>query len=79
MLEKKHLKLIMKYSTPKSQKGINKIKQKWEILKLQQMSMKEKSHKENKKQKYCFENITKVDGTLRGLIKKRGENSQYQE
>lgn len=43
------------------------------------MSMKEKSHKENKKQKCYFENINKVAGTLRGLIKKRGENSQCQE
>lgn len=69
----------MKYSIPKSQKGVNKIKQKQEILKVEQMSMKEKPHKENKKQKYYFENINKVAGTLRGLIKKRGENSQYQE
>lgn len=38
------------------------------------MSMKEKSHKENKKQKYYFENINKVAGTLRGLDQeKRGE------
>lgn len=43
------------------------------------MSMKEKSHIENKKRKYSFENITKVDGTLRGLIKKKGEHSQDQE
>lgn len=41
--------------------------------------MKEKSHEENKKQKYFFLNIYKVDGTLMGLIKKRGEKSSYQE